>query len=67
VEGTSFETGEQHGRELLKKGYAEVDESKAKVAVDLNETSSPAEPLTSAGTDQKAGTKAKATEKKKAE
>ena len=47
VEGTSFETGEQHGRELLQKGYAEVDEGEDAAVVDLTETESETKPLTS--------------------
>ncbi|MFG0755372.1 hypothetical protein ACF8O8_21580 [Pseudomonas sp. TYF_14] len=35
VEGTPFETIEQHGRELILKGYAEPDTSESAVAVDL--------------------------------
>jgi hypothetical protein len=46
VEGTSFETGEQHGRELLQKGYAAVDDGKDAAVVDLTETNSESKPLT---------------------
>lgn len=67
VEGTSFETSEQHGRELLKKGYAEADESRDKVAVDLTEGDTSTDALTSKAVDPKAATKGKATEKKKAD
>lgn len=35
VEGTPFETIEQHGRELILKGYAEPDTSEGAAAVDL--------------------------------
>lgn len=35
VEGTPFETIEQHGRELILKGYAEPDTSESAAAVDL--------------------------------
>ncbi|MDZ5601732.1 hypothetical protein SJI00_02925 [Pseudomonas sp. RP23018S] len=35
--GTSFETIEQHGRELLQKGYAEPDESEAEAVVTITE------------------------------
>ncbi len=62
VEGTSFETGEQHARELLKKGYAALDEGKDAVVVDLTETESDAKPLTT--TSAPAATKT--TTKKKA-
>jgi len=62
IEGTSFETGEQHGRELLHKGYAEVDASKDAAAVDLTETESSAKSLTSSS----ALAATKATTKKKA-
>jgi hypothetical protein len=61
VEGTSFETGEQHGRELLQKGYAEADESKDEAVVDLTETESATKPLTSSSAQS-----GKATTKKKA-
>lgn len=63
VEGTSFETGEQHGRELLQKGYAEADESKDEAVVDLTgtETESATKPLTSSSAPS-----GRATTKKKA-
>lgn len=67
VEGTPFLTGEQHGRELLKKGYAEADESRDEVAVDLTEGETSTDPLTSKSVDPKAAAKGKATEKKKAD
>jgi hypothetical protein len=61
VEGISFETGEQHGRELLKKGYARADESKDEAVVDLTETESEAKPLTSSSAQPvKGATKKKA-------
>ena len=37
VEGRSFETHEQHGRELIAKGYAALDESGAEPVVTLEE------------------------------
>ena len=37
VEGRSFETGEQHGRELIQKGYAALDESGEEAVVILDE------------------------------
>ncbi|SEJ49656.1 hypothetical protein [Pseudomonas sp. NFR16] len=37
VEGTPFETIEQHGRELIQKGYAEPDSSEGDPAVTLSE------------------------------
>ncbi|SAM35769.1 DUF7210 family protein [Pseudomonas sp. 1 R 17] len=69
VEGTSFETGEQHGRELLQKGYAAVDEGKDAVVVDLTETESDSKPLTTTGAPAatKTAPKEKAADKKKAD
>lgn len=37
VEGTPFETIEQHGRELIQKGYAEPDSSEVDSVVVLTE------------------------------
>lgn len=37
VEGTSFETIEQHGRELIQKGYAESDSGDDESVVVLSE------------------------------
>lgn len=37
VEGTAFETIEQHGRELIQKGYAELHSSDIDPAVTLTE------------------------------
>lgn len=37
VEGKSFETTELHGRELLQRGYAELDKSKAVPVVKITE------------------------------
>ena len=36
VEGTPFETIEQHGRQLIQKGYAELDESDDEVVVTIS-------------------------------
>lgn len=67
VEGQSFITDEQHGRQLLERGYAELDEGKDEVVVDLTESVTEPKPMTSSGVviEQKPGTK-KPTEKKKA-
>lgn len=69
VEGTSFLTGEQHGRQLLQKGYAELDDGKDAAAVDLTDSEAEPTPMTSTSVvaDPKPGTKAKTTEKKKAD
>lgn len=37
VEGTPFETIEQHGRQLIQKGYAELDESDDEVVVTISQ------------------------------
>jgi hypothetical protein len=69
VEGSSFLTGEQHGRQLLQKGYAEVDDGKDEAVVDLTDSEIEPSPMTttSVTTDSKLGTKAKTTDKKKAD
>lgn len=69
VEGTSFLTGEQHGRQLLQKGYAELDDGKEAAAVDLTDSEAEPKPMTSTSVadDPKPGTKAKTIEKKKAD
>ena len=69
VEGTSFLTGEQHGRQLLQKGYAELDDGKDEAVVDLTDSETEPTPMTSTSvvTDPKPGTKAKTTDKKKAD
>lgn len=69
VEGTSFLTGEQHGRQLIQKGYAELDEGKDEAVVDLTDSEDKPTSMTSttAVAASKPGTKAKATEKKKAD
>lgn len=69
VEGTSFLTGEQHGRQLLQKGYAEPDDGKDAAVVDLTDSEAEPAPMTSTSVvaDPKPGTKAKTTEKKKAD
>ena len=67
VEGQSFITDEQHGRQLLERGYAELDEGKDEVVVDLTESEIEPNPMTSSSVviDPKPGTK-KPAEKKKA-
>lgn len=67
VEGTSFLTNEQHGRQLLQKGYAEPDESKDEALVDLTDAESEPAPMTSTSVaaTQKSAPKAKTTDKKK--
>lgn len=40
VEGTTFETIEQHGRELVQKGYAEADSTDAVPTISLDEEAS---------------------------
>ncbi|MOA66041.1 hypothetical protein D3C78_1926640 [compost metagenome] len=62
-------TGEQHGRQLLQKGYAELDDGKDAAAVDLTESEAEPTPMTSTSVvaDPKPGTKSKTTEKKKAD
>ncbi|QZI72880.1 hypothetical protein K5F93_11960 [Pseudomonas protegens] len=37
VEGTPFETIEQHGRQLIQRGYAELDSSEAEVVVTITQ------------------------------
>ncbi|MDI3391439.1 hypothetical protein QLG10_03225 [Pseudomonas sp. V98_8] len=66
VEGTSFLTGEQHGRQLLQKGYAELDEGKDEAVVDLTDSETEPTPMTSTSVaDPKSAPKAKATDNKK--
>jgi hypothetical protein len=66
VEGTSFLTGEQHGRQLLQKGYAELDEGKDEAVVDLTDSETEPTPMTSTSVaDPKPAPKAKATDNKK--
>ena len=69
VEGTSFLTSEQHGRQLLQKGYAESDEGKDEALVDLTDTESKPAPMTSTSVDatQKSAPKVKNADKKKAD
>ena len=69
VEGTSFLTAEQHGRQLIQKGYAELDDGKDEAVVDLTDSEEEPTPMTTttAVAASKPGTKAKATEKKKAD
>ncbi|WP_181087435.1 hypothetical protein [Pseudomonas plecoglossicida] len=55
VEGTPFETIEQHGRQLIQKGYAELDDSEGEVVVTISlEDAAGAGVLTSASLDPKA-------------
>jgi hypothetical protein len=65
VEGSSFVTGEQHGRELLQKGYAEKDTGSGEALVDLTDehTASTATTSDSVTTDAKP----KPTSRKKAD
>ena len=67
VEGESFLTGEQHGRQLLERGYAELDEGKDEAVVDLTQSETEPKPMTSSSVviEPKPGTK-KPAEKKKA-
>lgn len=66
VEGFSFLTGEQHGRQLLQKGYAELDEGKDEAVVDLTDSETEPTPMTSTSVaDPKPAPKAKATDNKK--
>lgn len=71
VEGSEFETLEQHGRELIKKGYAEQigDDAEAKAKAEAQEKAD-AEARAKADADAKekadAEAKAKADEKAKA-
>lgn len=37
IAGTPFETIEQHGRELIQKGYAELDDSEGEVVVTISQ------------------------------
>jgi len=69
VEGTSFLTSEQHGRQLLQKGYAEPDEGKDEALVDLTDSEADPAPMTSASVaaTPKPAPKAKAADKKKAD
>ncbi len=69
IEGTSFLTGEQHGRQLLQKEYAEVDDGKDEAVVDLTESESEPTPMTSTSKppESKLATKAKPGDKKKAD
>lgn len=69
IEGSSFLTGEQHGRQLLQKGYAEVDDGKDEAVVDLTDSETQPTPMTSTSalTDPKTATKAKTIDKKKAD
>lgn len=58
TEGRSFETNEQHCRELIQKGYAELDESEDEPAVTLeDEGGQPSLALTSTSLNQPASSK----------
>ncbi|WP_236236563.1 hypothetical protein [Pseudomonas faucium] len=37
VEGTPFETIEQHGRQLIQKGYAELDDSESEAVLTISQ------------------------------
>ncbi|MDD2035900.1 hypothetical protein NP572_05645 [Pseudomonas putida] len=65
VEGNAFITDEQHGRELIQKGYAQKDEGSDEALVDLTQGDAPAAATTSASVSTE--TKPKATAKKKAD
>lgn len=67
VEGQSFLTDEQHGRQLLERGYAQLDEGKDEAVVDLTDSEIEPQPITSSSAviNPKPGTK-KPAEKKKA-
>jgi hypothetical protein len=65
TEGTPFITDEQHGRQLINKGFAEEHDGDEEVAVDLTDVDGPAEALTTDNV--AAGQKTKAPSKKKAD
>lgn len=65
VEGSPFITDEQHGRELIQKGYAEKDEGSDEALVDLTPGDAPSAATTSASVTT--DTKPKPTTKKKAD
>ena len=65
VEGSPFITDEQHGRELIQKGYAQKDESSGEALVDLTQGDASAAATTSATATTE--TKPKANAKKKAD
>ena len=70
VEGSEFETLEQHGRELIKKGYAEQigDDAEAKAKADAEEKAkADAEAEQKAEAEAKARADAEAKEKADAE
>ena len=68
IEGTSFLTGDQHGRQLLQKGYGELDDGKDEAVVDLTESESEPTPMTtSAPSGLKPTAKFKPSDKKKAD
>lgn len=65
VEGSSFITDEQHGRELIQKGYAEKHEGGDEPLIDLTQGDAPSAAITSASV--ATDTKPKPTTKKKAD
>jgi len=65
VEGSPFITDEQHGRELIQKGYAEKHEGDGEALVDLTQGDAPSAATTSASVTT--DTKPKTTTKKKAD
>ncbi|WP_341782727.1 hypothetical protein [Pseudomonas putida] len=65
VEGSAFITDEQHGRELIQKGYAQKDEGSGDALVDLTQDDAPPAATTSVSVTTE--TRPKATVKKKAD
>lgn len=64
VEGSPFITDEQHGRELIQKGYAEKHEGGDEALVDLTLGDAPSSATTSASVTTDTKTKAATTKKK---
>jgi len=64
VEGSPFITDEQHGRELIQKGYAEKHEGGDEALVDLTLGDAPSAATTSASVTTDTKTKATTTKKK---
>lgn len=65
VEGSLFITDDQHGRELIQKGYAEKDDDAGEALVDLTQADGVQAATTSASLATDA--KSKSTNKKKAD
>lgn len=65
VEGSPFITDEQHGRELIQKGYAQKDEGNDEALIDLTQGDASAAATTSATATTE--NKPKANAKKKAD